>query len=187
MQQGHPDAVAGRLRMDSMSSADHYQAPMFTGPLGRCHSYAADPFDEQIAGIAKLPGQRGIEDVGGSQPLVDPAPSWTDMGGHFLKKSENIMPSASLISLNLAQVELRPPANRAGILGGDDFFSGHALAGQDFNLQPAAEFGFLCPYSGHRRAGVAGNHGTCRVLILNPFFKDSVALIASFLGKTNAS
>jgi hypothetical protein len=114
---------------------------------------------------------------------MNPTPSRTHVRSYFLKKSEDIMPSASLVFLNLTKIELRPPANRAGILGWDDFFPGHALAGQDFNLQPASEFGFFRPNSGHGRAGIAGDHRTCRVLIFKRFFKNSVPTYSVFLRK----
>lgn len=114
---------------------------------------------------------------------MDPTPGRTHVGSHLLKKGEDIMPGAGLVLLNLAQIELRPLANGAGILGGDDFFSGHALTGEDFDLQPTAKFGFLSPDSGHRRAGISGDHRTCRVLIPNRFFKNSVPTYSVFLRK----
>ena len=169
--------------MNPVGAADHHQAPVFAGPFCGSDLHFADSLDQQVGGIPQLPSQRGVENVGGSQSLMNPTPGRTHVRSYFLKKGENIVPGAGLVFLNLAKVELGPLANGPGILGGDDFFSGHALAGQDFNLQPASEFGFFRPNSGHGRAGIAGDHRTCRVLILKRFFKNSVPTYSVFLRK----
>jgi hypothetical protein len=94
------------------------------------------------------------------------------------------MPGAGLVFLDLAEVEFGPATDRAGILGWNDFFSGHAFAGQHLDLQPAAELVLLGPDFGHGRAGVARDHGTYRVLIPKSFLKNSMPLIPLFCEKT---
>ncbi len=175
--------MAGGFRVDPVGATDHHETAVLPRPLGGGQLHPADALDQQIGGVTQLPGQGGIENIGGGQALVNPAPGRPHVGGHLLKKGEDIVACAGLVFLNLAQIEFGAAADGAGVLGGDDFFPGHALTGQHLDFQPAAQLGFLGPDTGHRRAGITWDHRTCRVLIPNRFFKNSVPTYSVFLRK----
>jgi hypothetical protein len=177
MQKGHSDSVTRWLGMDSMGPPDRQHPSVFASPHGRCCFHFSHSSDQEVGRIPQLPSQRGVENIGGSQSLMNPTSSRTNVGRHILQESQNIVTRPLLVFVNLPNIELSFAPNRPGIFSGNDSPIRHSLASQDLDLQPTRKFGFFGPQGGHFRAGISGNHEADKVLKRNASHKCQPKLI----------
>src|SRR5439155_9694783 len=66
------------LGVDAVGAADAERVAELDGPRGQRVAVGARPPDQKAAGGADLQGERRVEDVGGGQAVMDPAPLGTD-------------------------------------------------------------------------------------------------------------
>jgi hypothetical protein len=137
MQKGHPDSVTRWLGMDSMGPPDRQHPSMFAGPHGGCGFYFSHSRNQEIGRIPQLPSQRGVENIGGGQSLMNPTPSRANVGRHIFQERQNIVPRPLFVFVNLPYIELRFAPNRPGIFSGNDSPIRHRFTRKDLDLQPA--------------------------------------------------
>jgi hypothetical protein len=163
--------------MNSVGSADRQHPSVFAGPHGGCGFHFSHSCDQKVGRIPQLPSQRGVENIGGGQSLMNPAPSRANVGRHIFQKRQNIVTRPLFVFVNLPNIELRFTPNRPGIFPGNDSPIRHSLASKDLDLQPARKFSFLGPQRRHFGAGISGNHEADKVLKRNASHKRQPKLI----------
>src|SRR5947207_2397123 len=147
-----------RLRVYAMAAANHWSHFESTCLLPNCRTQRLDIIQKNFAGICQLYGERGVEDIGRSQSLMNPARCWSDRSGNVFEKSDNIV-ICSLFNLgNFANGETRSLANFHRILLWDLAELCHRLAGEDFNLQPNLKLSLVRPDLAHLRSGITIDH-----------------------------
>jgi hypothetical protein len=134
MQKGHSDSVTRWLGMDSMGPPDRQHPSVFSGPHGRCSFYFSHSRNQEVGRISQLPSQRGVENIGGGQSLMNPAPSRANVGRHIFQERQNIVTRPLFVFVNLPNVELCFAPNRPGIFPGNDSPIRHSLTGKDLYL-----------------------------------------------------
>jgi hypothetical protein len=120
--------------MDSMGPPDRQHPSVFAGTHGGCCFHFSHSCNQEVSRIPQLPSQRGVENIGGGQPLMNPPPSRANVGRHILQKRQNIVTSPLFVFVNLPYIELRFTTNRPGIFPGNDSPIGHSLASKDLDL-----------------------------------------------------
>ena len=76
--QRHLETEGDRFGMDTVAAAHHRREFVRAGLLGGGGADFVDAFDQQIGGLRHLHRQRGVENIGGGQPLVHPAGGGAD-------------------------------------------------------------------------------------------------------------
>ena len=171
VQKSHTNSVACRLGMNSMRAPNRQHPSVFASPHCGCCFHLPYSLNQQIGRIPQLPRQRGVENVGGGQSLMNPTSSRTHVRSHILQESQNIVLRPLLVFMNLPQVELRFPTNRPRIFTRNDPPIRHPFTCQNLDLQPARQLGLLRPDRTHFRTGISGNHATLKVLKRNASHK----------------
>jgi hypothetical protein len=134
MQKGHPNSVTRRLGMNSVGPPDRQHPSVFAGTHGGGCFYFSHSRNQEIGRIPQLPSQRGVENIGGGQSLMNPAPSWANVGRHIFQERQNIVTRPLFVFVNLPNIELRFAPNRPGIFPGNDSPIRHSLTGKDLYL-----------------------------------------------------
>ena len=110
---------------------------------------------EDRAGLGDLQPERGVEHVGGGEPVVHPAAGLAHRGGHDVHEGRHVVVGHLLALGDLLDGERRPLANGRGVLGGDGAGLGQRVHHGQLHLEPGVELALLGPDRAHLRARVA--------------------------------
>jgi hypothetical protein len=147
------------LRVNSVRPADHDSLAVLVGaPHDGCEGFL-DALEQKHRGFSQLQRERSVEDVGGRQAVVQPAPLLAQVSGHRVHECGDVVLSP-LLDLRHALRGRRhrsvadrldgSPRNRPDL--------GPALQGCELHLEPASQAALVRPDSLHGRTGVALDH-----------------------------
>ena len=156
--ESHLEPERDGLRVDAMAASHHRRHFVRPGLSGHGGTRVIDAFHQQVASRRHLHGERGVEDVGRSQPLMHPARGRADGGSHIFEEGDDIVVGALFDFEDLRNGELRLLADGAGIFNGDLAKASHGLAGQGLDLEPNLVFALVGPKCPHLRPGISFNH-----------------------------
>ena len=125
---------------------------------GRC------PRRSSVARVADLQRERGVDDVGRGEPVVDPAALRPELLGDRVDEGGEVV-VGRLLDLGHALGGRRPAprADRGDVLRRDGSDLGPAVERRELHLEPARQLALLRPDPAHLRTGVAGDHSSqCR-------------------------
>ncbi len=120
---------------------------------------AVDAGEQQLARLAQDEGQRGVDDVGGRQPVVEPARLRPDLLGHRLGEREHVVVGAPLDLARPVDVDARASANGLDRLGRDDAELAPGVERGELDLEPRLQPSLVAPQRAEGRPGVAVDHG----------------------------
>ena len=120
---------------------------------------AVDAFDDQPARLLDLQRERRVEDVGGREPVVEPAPVLAEPLGDRVDERRDVVVRPLLdLAHALRRRRDRGVPDRLRRLGGHAPDLGPRVERGELDLEPPFELSLLRPDPGHRRTGVAGDH-----------------------------
>ena len=103
---GELEPEGRRLRVDAVRAPDAERLPMLLGPgHDRCLS-SCNALEQEHAGVAELKREPGVHDVGGGEPVVQPAPLLAEplLDGAFGRISDVIAGTDSALYLCTSNV-----------------------------------------------------------------------------------
>ena len=109
-----------RLRVDAVAAPDHRRVLEGPRPVRDHRAQGREVLQQQVAGRRHLDGQRGVEDVRGSQPLVHPPRRRADVRGHVFQERDHIVLRAFFDLVDLVDGKPRLRADRPGVLLRDE-------------------------------------------------------------------
>ena len=153
------DAEGRRLGVHAMRPPHLERAAVLLG--ARCHDgeCAVERGDDQRAGLADLERKRRVDDVGGGEAVVEPAPFFAELLGDGVDERRRVVVQCRLdLGDALGRRGLRLLLQRLRRLGGHDSELGPGRRRRELHLEPRFEPALVRPDPGHRGAGVAGDH-----------------------------
>ena len=157
---GELETERRRLGVDAVRAADRQCLAMLLGARDDGDERAVDPGEDQRAGVADLKRERGVEDVGGRQAVVEPAPLLAETLGDGVDEGGDVVVRARLDLGDALRASERRARSRIVVdrLARHDAGLGPAVQRGELDLEPAREPRFVRPDRRHGRAGVARNH-----------------------------
>ena len=156
---GEPQPEAGRLGVDPVGAADAERVAVLERPLDQRVAEGDRARDDDLPGLADLGRQRRVEDVGGGQPVVDPAALRADRGGDDVDERGDVVVGRPLALLDRLDRERGPLAAGRGVgLAGTTPALGERLGDGELDLEPALHLAPLGPDGADLLAGVARDH-----------------------------
>jgi hypothetical protein len=111
-------AEGHRLGMHTMRAAHHRRVPMLFGARTNGVEEAFDILEKQIGRLAHLNSLRGVDDVGGGEPEMQPARGRPDVLGNDGRKGDDVVLCGFFDGGDAGDVELRfLPDSRAASWG----------------------------------------------------------------------
>ena len=119
-----------------------------------------EPFEQQVARVAQLQRETGVQHVRGGEPEVDPAARRSHRPGDDLHERGHVVLGDALDLGDALGVErrLRPDLARIGV--GDHAEPGQRLGDEDLDLEPVPEPRLVGPDGAHLREDVPLDHGS---------------------------
>jgi hypothetical protein len=145
--------------VDAVRTTDHQRFAVLLGTRHDRSNTAVETLEQQAPGLADLERERGVDDVGGGEPVVEEPTLLAELLGHGVDERRHVV------------VRLR--LDRGDPLGaGSDRMLGDLVDGvpwhgtelgpaferRELHLEPACELRLVRPDPGHGRAGVARDH-----------------------------
>ena len=163
--EGDLGAERGRLGVNAVGAADHHGVAVLPGEAHHGGQQLRRCLDQEIGGVAQRPAQRGVDDIGRGEAVVDPRRRWcTDRRLDDIDEgSDVVIGDRFAIEHGLHELVVghgRLLAAGGGILGRNDPERGVALGGEQFDFEPTTESLGIGPHSVHFGGGVARNHDT---------------------------
>ena len=147
-----------RLGVNAVTPPNH-RRHLVTARLVADHAaQIADVVEQDFACLAQLNRKRGIENVGGSKPLMNPACGRANRRRHVFQKRDDIVIRALLDFVDLGNRKARALSDFLRVRVRDLSDRRHCLAGERFDLEPDFEFPLLGPEFAHRGAGITIDH-----------------------------
>ena len=84
-------AEGGRLGVDPVGAADAERVALLERAVDQRVAVGAGAGEDDLARLAQLQRQGGVEDVGGGEAVVDPAPVLADRGGDDVDEGGDVM------------------------------------------------------------------------------------------------
>ena len=147
-----------RFGMDAMAASHHGGQFVSAGLLGGRSADLIDAPDQKVDGRGHLHGERGVEDIRGSQSLVHPAGGGADRVRHILKEGDDIVVGPLFDLKNGRNGKLGLFADGLGVFLRDLSEARHGFAGESFDLEPDFVFALVGPEGSHLRPGISVNH-----------------------------
>ena len=108
------DAKGHRLGMHAMRPADHRRSAMLIGPSPDGVGQRVEVRENQVAGLAHLKRQRGVDHVRRREPEMEPACGRTDPLGHGRRKRDDVVLCRLLDFVDARDVEGAPSRAACG-------------------------------------------------------------------------
>ena len=154
---GEAQPEARRLGVDPVRAADADRVPLLERPIDERVAVGDRAGDEDLPGGADLRRQRGVENVGGRQPVVDPPALRTDRGGDDVDERGDVVVGRPLALLDRLDGEPGSLPACPGVLGGHHPRLGEGLGHRQLDLEPALHLALLRPDRADLLACVAGD------------------------------
>ena len=143
-----------------MGAADHCGLPELARPRADRVVERDKGGQQQVAGLGELPAERGVDDVGGGEPVVHPrARGLPDPFLHDVDECSHVVVGDALAFFDRGDIEASALTDRRRVGARDDTELGPRLAREDLDLEPGAELRFVGEERGHLRSRVARDHG----------------------------
>ena len=141
--------------MDAVGAADDRRVPELLradggGPLDR-----RDARQQELARVAQLQREGGVDDVGRRQAVVEPAALLADELGHRLGEGEHVVVGTALDLRDPGDVDAGLRADGLDGLERDDAQLGPGGHRGDLHVQPPLEFALVRPHGADGGAGIA--------------------------------
>jgi hypothetical protein len=156
--QGHLEAEGDGFRVDAVGAADHGGELVFAGLRGHRLAQQLHVRDQQVGRLHHLHGQRGVDDVGAGQALVDVAGGGAHVFGHVGQEGDDVVVDLALDLVDALDLEFGALLDAFEVGGRHLAQPVQGLAGQHFDLQPDAEFVFVRPDGRHGGPGITRYH-----------------------------
>ena len=111
-------------------------------------------------GLADEQGLRGVDDVVGSEAVVEPAGMRADDLGDGSGECDHVVAHFGFDFVDAFDAKVGALADGAGSVLGNEASLGEGFGGGDFDGEPGAEAVFVAPDAGHLGACVARDHGS---------------------------
>ena len=154
------DAERDGLAVDAMRTSDHEGVTVLPGAVPEHGEEPVQILQNGIGGLDHQNGQRGVQDIGGSQAQVQVAGRRPDLLGNGFDKGNDVVLRDPLESLDARWIDMGLSANLPDCRRGDQPFLRQSLAGQKLDLQPRLIFARRLPDRFQVRPGIAINHGS---------------------------
>ena len=152
---GELEAERGRLRVHAVRAADAQRVGELARPLGEDERQLARAGHDRRARPPDLQRERGVEHVGGRQPVVDPAPAGAGGGGQHVDERGHVVVGDRLALLDRLDGEGRA-ADRLEVGGRRPVLE--RLGGRDLDVAPRGHPRLVGPDGAELRPCVAGDH-----------------------------
>jgi hypothetical protein len=156
--QGQLQAEGHGLGVDAVRAPDHGRVLELVGAVAQDGQQRVHVLQDQRAGLAHQHGQRGVHDVRGRQPVVQPPALGSHALRHVGDEGDDVVLDFLLDGVDPGHVEARLLLDGGQGLRRDDPPLGEHLGGGDLDLEPGREPVLVGPDPGHLRAGVARDH-----------------------------
>ena len=156
---GELQAERRRLGVDTVRAADRQRLAVLVGALDDRGECLIDPVQDQLARRSDLQRERCVDDVGGGEPVVEPAARLAELASDGIDERGEVVVRLLLdLGHALSAGRLCLGANLLCSVGRDDAHLGPRIERRELDLEPPLELALVRPDPGHGRAGVAGNH-----------------------------
>ena len=157
---GEPEAEGGGLGVDAVRAPDAERVRVLERLVAQGVAVSASAGDDDLARVADLERERGVEDVGGGEPVVDPAPRVAaDRLGDDIDERGDVVVGRALALGDGLDLERRPlPRLRRGF-GRDDALGRPRLGRRQLDREPALHLPAVGPDRADLVACVALDHG----------------------------
>ena len=145
--------------MDAVRTADGQRLAVLLRALDDARERALDAVEDQPPRVAELEGERGVEDVRGGQPVVEPAPGVAEVAGDGVDERGHVVTGLAL-QLRDALRRRRPGSrpDRVGGLARDDADRRPRVERRELDFEPGGKPALVRPDLRHGRPGIAANH-----------------------------
>ena len=129
-----------------MGSAHAVRLPVLLGPGDDCCKGAVVPAEDQGAGVADLERERGVEHVGGGEPVMEPAALLAEILGDGVHEGGDVVLGLGLeLGDALRGGRHRAGADRLDRLGGNRAHGRPAVERGELHFEPASELRLVRP------------------------------------------
>ena len=148
-----------RLGVDAVRAADLERLAVLVGARDDRGEGGVDAGEDQIPGLADLERERGVDDVGGRQAVVEPAASLVvELLADGVDERGGVVVERRLDLGDALRARRRGGCDGRGGLRGNDAELGPGGGRGLLDREPRRKLPLVRPDAGHGRAGVAGNH-----------------------------
>ena len=148
-----------RLGVDAVGAPDANRVLVLFGARDDGCKRAVDAAEELLARRTDLERERGVDDVGGGEAVVEPAALVAELLGDGIDECRGVVLQRRLeLGHALGGRRARPLPDGPGGLGRDCAQLGPGVERRDFHLEPGRQPALVRPDPGHGRARVAGDH-----------------------------
>ena len=142
---GEPQPEGRRLGVDAMRAPDAERVGVLARLRDQRVAIGSRAVTEDRPGLDQLQAERGVEDVGGGQPVVDPATVLADRSRDDVDEGGDVVVGLALALLDRLDRERCPLARLRGGLGRDAALVGPGLGGGELDLEPALHPALVAP------------------------------------------
>ncbi len=155
---GEAEPEGRRLGVDAVGAPDAEGVAVLERTLDQGVAIGAGAGEHDLARLSELQRQGRVEDVGGGQPVVDPAPVLADRGGDDIDERGDVVVGDPLALVDCLDPERRLLPCRLGRLPRHDALHRPRLGCRQLHLQPALQLPLLRPDLTYLRTGIPGDH-----------------------------
>src|SRR5437763_7670076 len=154
----HPEG--GRLRVDAVRAPHAHRVHVLARAAYEGVAVETSTASEQQPRLAQLQGQSGVQDVRGSQSVVQPAPRLADGLRDHVDEGGNVVARYLLALLHGLDAEGGAVADLGGVVLRHDALLGQTLHYGQLHLEPGLELALLGPDGAHLGPRVALDHAS---------------------------
>ena len=152
----HPEG--GGLGLDPVRAAHAERAGVLARAPDERVAVVARAAGQDQAGLGELERERGVQHVGGGEPVVDPAPGGAHRLGHHVDEGGHVVVGQLLALADRLGREGGAVADGVGVVLGHHALRGQHVDHRQLHVEPAVELALLGPHRAHLGAGVALDH-----------------------------
>ena len=156
---GELPAERRRLGMDPVRAADADRVTVLLREPDDRSECGVDALDDQPAGVLNLQGERGVDDVGRGEAVVEPAALGADLFGDGVDECCKVVVGRLLdLGNTLRRRNARARADRGDVARRHDPKLCPCVERGQLHVEPARQLALFRPDPAHLRTGVAGDH-----------------------------
>ena len=147
-----------RLGVHAVRAADLQRLAVLLRPCRNGGEGAVEPGEDEHAGLLDLQRERGVDDVGGGEAVVEPAALLAELLGDGVDEGGRVVVERRLELGHALRARRSRLGDARGCLCRHDSQLGPGRRRCELDLEPGRELPLVRPDPGHGRAGVTGDH-----------------------------